>query len=103
MDIEPNARAEVRKAAVAVRLEAIGGVMTETPSRTQILLARLTIVLLMALAAVSVVKYGLSEEVRHRVWEQLIQRPTGPMSFRFILQPIMAAVAALRDGIDDAK
>ena len=77
--------------------------MVETPSRTQILLARLTIVLLIAFAAVSVIWYGLSEEVRHRVWEQLIERPTGPMAFRFILQPIMAAIAALRDGIDDAK
>ena len=25
------------------------------------------------------------------------------MAFRFILQPIMAAIAALRDGINDAK
>ena len=53
--------------------------------------------------AVGVFWYGLSEEVRHRVWEQLIARPTGPMAFRFILQPIMAAIAALRDGINDAK
>jgi hypothetical protein len=50
-----------------------------------------------------VVVYGLSDEVRHRVWEQLIARPTGPMAFRFILQPVMAGIAALRDGIEDAK
>jgi putative membrane protein len=77
--------------------------MAETPSETQILLARLVIVLLIAFTAVGVFWYGLSEEVRHRVWEQLIARPTGPMAFRFILQPIMAAIAALRDGINDAK
>jgi len=77
--------------------------MTETPSKTQILLARLVIVLLIAFTAVGVFWYGLSEEVRHRVWEQLIARPTGPMAFRFILQPIMAALAAMRDGINDAK
>jgi hypothetical protein len=77
--------------------------MAETPSKTQILLARLVIVLLIAFTAVGVFWYGLSEEVRHRVWEQLIARPTGPMAFRFILQPVMAAIAALRDGIDDAR
>ena len=33
----------------------------------------------------------------------MIERPTGPMAFRFILQPIMAAIAALRDGVNDAK
>ena len=77
--------------------------MAETPSKTQILLARLVIVLMIAFIAVGVFWYGLSEEVRHRVWEQLIARPTGPMAFRFILQPIMAAIAALRDGINDAK
>jgi hypothetical protein len=77
--------------------------MAETPSKTQILLARLVIVLMIAFTAVGVLWYGLSEEVRHRVWDQLIARPTGPMAFRFILQPIMAAIAALRDGVNDAK
>ncbi len=77
--------------------------MAETPSKTQILLARLVIVLMIAFIAVGVLWYGLSEEVRHRVWDQLIARPTGPMAFRFILQPIMAAIAALRDGVNDAK
>jgi hypothetical protein len=77
--------------------------MAETPSKTQILLARLVIVLLIALTAAGVLWYGFSEEVRHRVWDQLIARPTGPMAFRFILQPIMAAIAALRDGVNDAR
>ena len=77
--------------------------MVETPSKTQILLARLTIILLIAFTAFGIIWYGFSEEVRHRVWQQLIERPTGPMAFRFILQPIMAAIAALRDGINDAK
>jgi hypothetical protein len=77
--------------------------MVETPSKTQILLARLTIILLIAFTAFGIIWYGFSEEVRHRVWQQLIERPTGPMAFRFILQPIMAAIAALRDGVNDAK
>jgi hypothetical protein len=77
--------------------------MEQAPSKTQILLARLVIVLLIAFTAAGVLWYGLSEEVRHRVWAQLIERPGGPMTFRFILQPCMAAIAALRDGVNDAK
>ena len=30
-------------------------------------------------------------------------RPGGPMTFRFILQPAMAIIAALRDGVHDAR
>jgi hypothetical protein len=44
-----------------------------------------------------------SEEVRHCVWEQLIERPGGPMTFRFILRPAWRRIAALRDGVNDAK
>jgi hypothetical protein len=77
--------------------------MVETPSKTQILLARLVIVLLIAFTVLGVFWYGFSEEVRHRIWRQLIERPTGPMAFRFILQPVMAGIAALRDGVNDAK
>jgi hypothetical protein len=66
-------------------------------------LARLVIVLLIAFTAIGLFWYGFSEEVRYRVWRQLINRPTGPMAFRFILQPVMATIAALRDGIDDAR
>jgi hypothetical protein len=77
--------------------------MADTPSKSQILLARLVIVLMITFAAFGVLWYGFSEEVRHRVWQQLIERPTGPMAFRFILQPVMAAIAALRDGINDAR
>ena len=36
-------------------------------------------------------------------WADLIGRLSGPMTFRVILQPTMAALMALRDGIKDAK
>jgi hypothetical protein len=77
--------------------------MIDTATKSQILLARLAIVLLIAFTLFGVFWYGLSAEVRHRVWQQLIERPTGPLAFRFILQPVMAAIAALHDGIKDAK
>ena len=37
-----------------------------------------------------------------RQWTDLLARPSGPMSFRFILQPVMAVFLALRDGRRDA-
>jgi hypothetical protein len=77
--------------------------MEKTASKTEIMLAQVAIVLLVAFTAFGVCVYGFSDEVRHRVWEQLIARPTGPMAFRFILQPVMAGIVALRDGIADAK
>jgi len=77
--------------------------MTETASRMQILLARSVAVLLIGFFVFGVAWYGLSADVRQRVWQNLLDRPGGPMTFRFILQPVMAAIAALRDGIKDAK
>ncbi len=77
--------------------------MTETASKYQIFLARLAVILVIAFIVVGAIWYGFSAEVRQRVWQDLLNRPGGPMTFRFILQPIMAAIAALHDGIKDAK
>ncbi len=77
--------------------------MSETPSRTQILLAQLAVALIVAFALVGLAWYGLSAEVRQRLWQNLIERPGGPMTFRFILQPIMASLVAWRDGVRDAR
>jgi hypothetical protein len=38
-----------------------------------------------------------------RVWTDLIGRADGPFTFRFVLQPTMAALFALRDGLADAR
>ncbi|MES5815781.1 hypothetical protein [Pseudoxanthomonas sp. Soil82] len=42
-------------------------------------------------------------EYLHRFWSDLIARSDGPMTFRFFLQPIMAALMAWRDGTRDAR
>jgi len=42
-------------------------------------------------------------EFFHRFWTDLMSRTEGPMTFRFYLQPTMALVTALFDGIKDAK
>ncbi len=38
-----------------------------------------------------------------RFWQELLERPSGPLAFRFILQPVMAAFFAVRDGWHDAE
>lgn len=43
------------------------------------------------------------QEAAMRLWEHLQERPDGPMAFRFVLQPLMAAVIAVRDGIKDGR
>jgi hypothetical protein len=42
-------------------------------------------------------------DVTARFWEELISRPSGPLAFRFILQPVMAGLLAIRDGYKDAS
>ncbi|HEX2446213.1 MAG TPA: hypothetical protein VHJ77_19855 [Vicinamibacterales bacterium] len=36
-------------------------------------------------------------------WTNLVGRLTGPMTFRLILQPVMATIYAIRDGMKDAR
>jgi hypothetical protein len=43
------------------------------------------------------------QEVLSRIWTDLLARPSGPLAFRFILQPLMAALLAIRDGLGDAR
>ena len=77
--------------------------MAGTASKTQIILAQLAVALMVAFVAVGVAWYGISAEVRERIWQNLLDRPGGTMTFRFILQPIMATIAALFDGVKDAR
>ena len=41
-------------------------------------------------------------DVTAHFWNDLVSRPAGPLAFRFILQPLMAALLAIRDGYKDA-
>ena len=78
-------------------------VMAQTASKLQVLLGQLVVVLVIVFIVIGAVWYGFSAEVRQRAWHDLIERPGGIMTFRFFLQPTMAAIAALRDGIKDAR
>jgi len=76
--------------------------MAESPTRRQILTARIVIALLVVLILAGALIHGVIPDVE-RVWRNMAARPGGPMTFRFVLQPTMAAIAALRDGIRDAR
>jgi hypothetical protein len=43
------------------------------------------------------------EDLLARVVENLIGRLSGPMKFRLIIQPLISAVFAVRDGLKDAR
>jgi hypothetical protein len=38
-----------------------------------------------------------------RQWADLLARPSGPFAFRLVLQPTMAVITALKDGLEDAR
>lgn len=44
-----------------------------------------------------------AHDLLSRMWEDLTARLGGPLSFRFVLQPVMAAIMGVRDGIKDAR
>lgn len=77
--------------------------MPKTPSNTQVVLARLVIALSILLLVVGFLMHGLSGEVLMRIWQNMLDRPGGPFVFRFVFQPVMATIAALRDGVRDAR
>jgi hypothetical protein len=75
----------------------------ETPSAFARALTWLVVALTVVLLALGIAWYGWSMEVHQRFWQDIFDRLHGPMTFRYYLQPAMAALAALPDGIKDAK
>ena len=77
--------------------------MSETASNSKVFMAGLVVGLIIAFLVAGLVTYGFSADVRDRVWHDLLDRPSHLFRFRFILQPVMAGIAALHDGIADAR
>ncbi|CAG0947475.1 hypothetical protein ANRL1_04169 [Anaerolineae bacterium] len=46
---------------------------------------------------------GFMEDLLVRIIEDLIGRVSGPMRFRLLLQPLIAAVLGIRSGLKDAR
>jgi hypothetical protein len=63
--------------------------------------AKLALAAIVVLLALGLIRHGVSLENWRRLWQDLVGRPGGPMSFRFVLQPVMAAIAAWHDGLKD--
>ena len=66
-------------------------------------LARLVVASILALIVAGIVWRGVSIPIFQRIWHDLMERPDAPMRFRFILQPLMATIVAIRDGLKDAR
>ena len=77
--------------------------MVRMATRTQALLAQIALALVVIFALLGLALNGFSAEVRERIFTSIAERPGGPMTFRFVLQPIMATVLAAIDGIRDAR
>ena len=77
--------------------------MTPPASKTQIVMTRTALGVMATFIVLGIAMYGLSTEVFGRIWQNTVDRAGGPMTFRFILQPVMASIAALYDGIADAR
>jgi hypothetical protein len=81
----------------------LGSATTEAETQKLGLLAKLVLAALIVLALAGLLLHGITVEVMERLWHDLIQRPDAPMRFRFILQPVMAAIVAIRDGLKDVQ
>lgn len=77
--------------------------MTDADPQKLGLLARLVLGFAIILIVAGAVWHGITIRTVERFWHDLIERPDGPMRFRFVLQPLMAVIAAIHDGLKDAR
>jgi len=80
-----------------------GNTPADTKTQELGLLAKLVLAALIVLALAGLLLHGITVEVMERLWHDLIERPDAPMRFRFILQPVMAAIVAIRHGLIDVR
>lgn len=66
-------------------------------------LAKLVIALAILLIVAGVLWHGVTFEAFQRILRNLGERPGRRMWFRFVLQPSMAAIAAIYDGLKDVR
>ena len=73
------------------------------PSRLALAMTWAVVTITIVLVVAGVAWYGVSWEVHERFWTDVFGRLHGPMTLRFYLQPTLAFVAALKDGIKDVR
>ena len=67
------------------------------------ILPRLVFYLALAMIAAGIIMRGVGLAEFQRIWDNLLVRPGGSLAFRFLLQPAMSTIFAVRDGIKDAR
>ena len=77
--------------------------MTDAEYQELGVLAKAVIVVAAVLFVTGVFWHGVSLKAIEQFWHDLVERPDGPMRFRFVLQPAMATIVAIRDGLKDAR
>jgi len=67
-------------------------------------LAKLAAALIIVLIVAGIVWHGVTIGTFERIWDDLVEeRSDAPVRFRLFLQPLMAALVAIRDGLKDAR
>jgi|ERR1700693_1665002 len=59
--------------------------------------------LALVMVAAEIILHGVRPATFQRGWENLLARPNQSLALRFLLQPAMSTVLAIRDGIRDAR
>ena len=77
--------------------------MTNAEHQELGLLSKAVIAVAVVLFIMGFFWHGVSLNVVEQFWHDLVERPDGPMRFRFVLQPLMATIVAIRDGLEDAR
>lgn len=73
------------------------------PPAVQRAIIWLVVVLAVILPGWGVLNYGWLAAVHERFWSDIAGRIHGPMTFRYLLQPAMALLAAVPDALQDAR
>jgi len=66
-------------------------------------LPRVVLYTLIALIVAGIALHGVGVSDFKRIWEHILARPGDTLALRFILQPLMSTIFAVRDGIRDAR
>jgi hypothetical protein len=90
---------------LAGRMSRIRTAIMSEPAPSRLSLAMMWAVVTIATVALvlGIAWYGVSWEVHERFWSDVFGRMHGPMTLRFYSQPTLAFVAALKDGVKDAR
>jgi hypothetical protein len=66
-------------------------------------LPRIILYLALLMIAVGIILHGPTPATFQRIWDDLVSRPGATLALRFVLQPTMSAILAIRDGIKDSR